>query len=244
MFGMSFVDLSIVAVLALLLLGPDQLPGAAKMIGKTLRDLRRASDDLKQTFEQEMVKLDAEVNKPAPRPPAPRSAVIDAARAVLPATALTSSESAPPAAASSPPSEGQSLLAAASVPLDQVRHAPPLDPSALRAQARGNAAPVDPGAARAAARQAALIARAPAATAPLAAAPAIVPAAPALVEVAPAASSALPAAPAPVAALEPGALPPPEEFQPLRTATSSAPVTAPTAAPAATIPRQRKPDPS
>jgi len=54
MFGLSFTEVIIIAVLALILLGPDQLPGAAKAVGKTLRELRRAADDLKDQISSEI----------------------------------------------------------------------------------------------------------------------------------------------------------------------------------------------
>jgi sec-independent protein translocase protein TatB len=52
MFGMSFMELAIVAVLALVLLGPDELPGAARKIGKALRALRQATDGLRTEVSQ------------------------------------------------------------------------------------------------------------------------------------------------------------------------------------------------
>jgi sec-independent protein translocase protein TatB len=54
MFGLSFTEVVIIAVLALILLGPDQLPNAAKTVGKTLRELRRAADDLKDQISSEI----------------------------------------------------------------------------------------------------------------------------------------------------------------------------------------------
>src|ERR1700686_1467238 len=60
MFGMSATEIGIILVLALLLLGPDELPKLAKTVGKALRELRKTTDDLKSTFEQEMVRFDEE----------------------------------------------------------------------------------------------------------------------------------------------------------------------------------------
>jgi sec-independent protein translocase protein TatB len=146
MFGMSFVELSIVAIIALLLLGPDQLPGVARTIGKGLRDLRKASDDLKSTLNTELGKLESEMEAP----PKPRRAAItaatDAANAVIETAATATMGTTVPAF----PVLGAGLLS-----LDQARQAAApvhrLDPGALRAQARAQAL-VDPGAARAAAR--------------------------------------------------------------------------------------------
>jgi sec-independent protein translocase protein TatB len=51
MFGLGFGEIMIILVLALLLLGPQRLPDAAKQIGKAMRDFRKATDDVKQQFE-------------------------------------------------------------------------------------------------------------------------------------------------------------------------------------------------
>jgi sec-independent protein translocase protein TatB len=58
MLGLSMTEIVIILGLALLLLGPDQLPSIAKALGKGMREVRKATDDLKSTFEQEMVRID------------------------------------------------------------------------------------------------------------------------------------------------------------------------------------------
>ena len=58
MLGMSFTEILVILALVLVLFGPDELPKMAKTLGKGLRELRKAGDDLRGTFEQEMVKLD------------------------------------------------------------------------------------------------------------------------------------------------------------------------------------------
>ncbi len=85
MLGMSMTELVIILALALLLLGPDQLPSLAKSLGKGLRELRKATDDLKSTFEQEMASVD--LNQPPPR----------IAAAPKPTETTSSLPSAPPA---------------------------------------------------------------------------------------------------------------------------------------------------
>jgi len=54
MFGLSFGEILIIAVLALLLLGPERLPEAAKTFGKGLRDIRKATEDLKDQVQREI----------------------------------------------------------------------------------------------------------------------------------------------------------------------------------------------
>jgi sec-independent protein translocase protein TatB len=58
MFGLSFGELAIIAILALLLLGPDRLPDAAKTLAKGLKELRRASEDLKDQIGTELSVVD------------------------------------------------------------------------------------------------------------------------------------------------------------------------------------------
>ena len=67
MFGLSFGEIVIIALIALLLLGPDKLPEAAKTLGKGLRQIRRATDDLKDQVEKEIYSEDKP--KPALVPP-------------------------------------------------------------------------------------------------------------------------------------------------------------------------------
>jgi len=53
MFGLGMGEIVVIAIVALLFLGPDRLPSAAKSIGKTIRDLRRHTRDLTSTLEKE-----------------------------------------------------------------------------------------------------------------------------------------------------------------------------------------------
>jgi TatA/E family protein of Tat protein translocase len=61
--GLSMTELIIILGLALLLLGPDQLPTLAKSLGKGLRELRKATDDIKGQFEQEIASIDVDDSK-------------------------------------------------------------------------------------------------------------------------------------------------------------------------------------
>jgi TatA/E family protein of Tat protein translocase len=95
MLGLSMTELVIILALALLLLGPDQLPSMAKALGKGLRELRKATDDLKSTFEQEMVKMEDATSSPrmiAPAPPPPASSDPGEARAAARAAAADPGE--------------------------------------------------------------------------------------------------------------------------------------------------------
>ena len=54
MFGMGFVEILIIAVIAILFLGPDKLPGAMVDIAKFFRSAKNAIGSVKDTLEEEM----------------------------------------------------------------------------------------------------------------------------------------------------------------------------------------------
>jgi len=54
MFGVGFSELIIVAVVALIVLGPEKLPDLARQLGKGLRELKRANNDLQNTLHEAM----------------------------------------------------------------------------------------------------------------------------------------------------------------------------------------------
>ena len=62
MFGIGFQELIIIAIIALLIVGPKKLPDLAKTLGKGIRDFKNATDgitdDLKDTLKDEDKKTD------------------------------------------------------------------------------------------------------------------------------------------------------------------------------------------
>lgn len=78
--GLSMTEIIIILALALLLLGPDQLPSLARSLGKGLRELRKVTDDLKGQFESEVARIDLNEQPEkmiAPVPPPPDAAKPD-----------------------------------------------------------------------------------------------------------------------------------------------------------------------
>ncbi len=71
MFGMSMTEIVIIAILALVLLGPDRLPEAAKTIGKTVKDLKKATDGLKDQIESELYQAERSLEKAIQAPEVP-----------------------------------------------------------------------------------------------------------------------------------------------------------------------------
>jgi TatA/E family protein of Tat protein translocase len=110
--GLSMTELVIILGLALLLLGPDQLPTLAKTLGKGLKELRKATDDIKGQFEQELASVD--LNEESPR------------RMIAPLQTVTPAD--PAAAEADPAAARANARAAASSAAD--------DPAAARAAAR------------------------------------------------------------------------------------------------------------
>jgi sec-independent protein translocase protein TatB len=53
MFGLGMGEIVVILIVALLVLGPEKLPDAAKSIGRTIRDLRRHTRDLQDTIEKD-----------------------------------------------------------------------------------------------------------------------------------------------------------------------------------------------
>lgn len=48
MFGLGFTEVLVIMAVALLVLGPERLPGIARMLGRTAAQLRRATDEFKR----------------------------------------------------------------------------------------------------------------------------------------------------------------------------------------------------
>lgn len=69
MFGLGFGEILVILVLALVLLGPQKLPEVAKQLGKGFRDFKKATDDLKGQFEQELYADERKAPRPRIVPP-------------------------------------------------------------------------------------------------------------------------------------------------------------------------------
>lgn len=53
MFNIGFAEFLIIAVLALVILGPDQLPSAIRSLAKFIRDIRKTTSQLKEQIDPE-----------------------------------------------------------------------------------------------------------------------------------------------------------------------------------------------
>jgi len=59
MFGIGLPEMIIILVVALLVVGPSKLPELARTLGKAFTEFRRMADDVKETFEEEVMKEEA-----------------------------------------------------------------------------------------------------------------------------------------------------------------------------------------
>ena len=75
MFGIGPEELMLVALLALLVLGPERLPQVMRDLGRVVGDLRRTSDELRSEFLNADKYLD---RVPLPAPDAPKPAPVAA----------------------------------------------------------------------------------------------------------------------------------------------------------------------
>lgn len=93
MFGLGPMEIVVIAILALLVLGPKRIPEAASSLGKAIRSFRRATRELR-----DQIDIDDEVRRPIEDL---RAALRDEP-AALPAPAAAAAALAAPAAATAP----------------------------------------------------------------------------------------------------------------------------------------------
>ncbi len=58
MFGIGMPELILIAIVALIVLGPNRLPDLAKSLGRAVREFRKATAEMKESF-----RLDGELNE-------------------------------------------------------------------------------------------------------------------------------------------------------------------------------------
>ena len=61
MFGIGLPEMIIIAAVALVFIGPDKLPGVLRSLGKGLVELKRATSDVRSTVQDEMNKIEEEI---------------------------------------------------------------------------------------------------------------------------------------------------------------------------------------
>ena len=145
MFGISFSELLLVGLVALLVLGPERLPGAARTAGLWVGRLKRSFNAIKQEVEREIgadeirrqlhnehiLSLEQEARKiftPTQQEPTPVEPVAEQTIQLLPLQACTCRAPAEPApVVAAPPVEP---VAPAAAPVAPAPHDPTLPPRA------------------------------------------------------------------------------------------------------------------
>ena len=75
MFGLGFSEILLCLLIALIVFGPQKLPEIARMLGKTMGELRRTLDDLKYELSEPVQEIRKELRDPA-RPAAAEPAPV------------------------------------------------------------------------------------------------------------------------------------------------------------------------
>ena len=60
MFDLGFGEMLVVAVLVIVFIGPDGLPDLMRVLGRFYAQARRASDELRRTFNAEVARVEAD----------------------------------------------------------------------------------------------------------------------------------------------------------------------------------------
>ena len=59
-------EMLVILVIALIIFGPRKLPELGKSLGKSLAEFKRASNDLRNTLEEEIKVEEQQIKRPAP----------------------------------------------------------------------------------------------------------------------------------------------------------------------------------
>jgi TatA/E family protein of Tat protein translocase len=100
MFDIGLQEMLVIGVLALLVFGPSKLPELGRMVGRAMREFRRASDEFRSTVETNL-----HINDPEP-PPEPAAATASEP-AVAPAPLSSELEPVDPEAVVLPTAESE-----------------------------------------------------------------------------------------------------------------------------------------
>jgi sec-independent protein translocase protein TatB len=79
MFDIGLQEMLVIGVLALLVFGPSKLPELGRMVGRAMREFRRASDEFRSTVETNL-----HINDLDPPPPEPVATAVSEAAAPVP----------------------------------------------------------------------------------------------------------------------------------------------------------------
>ncbi len=123
MFNIGAGEMALIAVVALLVLGPKRLPELARGLGKFMREFRRQTEEVRGVVEREFYRMDQDVTaEPAPSilpahgilatdaqadPALPPIAEVTQSQAMMPQSSPVPAETPSAAAAPLPPNPGK-----------------------------------------------------------------------------------------------------------------------------------------
>jgi len=121
MFNIGLPELLIIAAIALIVFGPNKLPELAKALGRAMREFKKATEEVKESFEaetkdleeikstltQEDLLADLAEDFTATSEPATETPVSEATTEALAQTEASSSRETPPHEAATPPVQGE-----------------------------------------------------------------------------------------------------------------------------------------
>jgi Tat protein translocase TatB subunit len=102
MFDIGLQEMLVIGVLALLVFGPSKLPELGRMVGRAMREFRRASDEFRSTVETNLNMNDLD---PPPVPDAVASAAADAMPVATSPSELESTAAVPSVTTEAPAEE-------------------------------------------------------------------------------------------------------------------------------------------
>jgi TatA/E family protein of Tat protein translocase len=73
----GFPELAIILVVALIVFGPRKLPELGRSLGKSLAEFKRASNELKNTLDEEIRLEERRATLPPPAPPEPVPSTVE-----------------------------------------------------------------------------------------------------------------------------------------------------------------------
>ncbi len=104
MFGsLGIGEVLVILVIALIIFGPRKLPSMAQTLGKTLGQFRKASEDFKRSWEQEVTMEEKRLSASTP-PPAPPPSVKEELVSGTPGGEAAATASCPPPSVKEAPS--------------------------------------------------------------------------------------------------------------------------------------------
>ena len=96
MFNIGPGEMALIAVAALLVLGPKRLPELARGLGKFMREFRRQTDEVRGVVEREFYRMDQDIAADPPPSILPAQGAVSTTEAVPPVTPVEADPPLPP----------------------------------------------------------------------------------------------------------------------------------------------------